>query len=100
MALSELLNIQPGVTAVIGGGGKTTLLRTLGEELACKGASVLLSTTTKIYPFSDVPFARTMQELDVMREKCPLLCTGAAIPGTEKITAPEMPFSVLMERFD
>ena len=40
MALSELLDIQPGVTAVIGGGGKTTLLRTLGEELACKGASV------------------------------------------------------------
>ena len=34
MTLSQLLDIRPGVTAVIGGGGKTTLLRTLGEELA------------------------------------------------------------------
>ena len=34
MALRELLNIQPGVTAVIGSGGKTTLLRLLGAELA------------------------------------------------------------------
>ena len=33
MTLSQLLDIRPGVTAVIGGGGKTTLLRTLGEEL-------------------------------------------------------------------
>ena len=32
MKLAELLAIRPGVTAVIGGGGKTTLLRTLGEE--------------------------------------------------------------------
>ena len=34
MELAELLDIRPGVTAVIGGGGKTTLLRILGEELA------------------------------------------------------------------
>ena len=51
MPLSERLGIRPGVTAVIGGGGKTTLLRTLGEELAAGGARVLLCATTKIYPF-------------------------------------------------
>ena len=28
--LAESLGIRPGVTAVIGGGGKTTLLRVLG----------------------------------------------------------------------
>ena len=32
--LAEILGVRKGVTAVIGGGGKTTLLRTLGEELA------------------------------------------------------------------
>ena len=32
--LAELLELRPGVTAVIGGGGKTTLLRTLGGELS------------------------------------------------------------------
>ena len=54
MTLSQLLDIRPGVTAVIGGGGKTTLLRTLGEELAGQHP-VLLCTTTKILPFSDLP---------------------------------------------
>ena len=51
MTLSQLLDIRPGVTAVIGGGGKTTLLRTLGEELAGQHP-VLLCTTTKILLFS------------------------------------------------
>ena len=30
MRLTELLGLRPGAAAVIGGGGKTTLLRTLG----------------------------------------------------------------------
>ena len=34
MNLAELLSIRSGITAVIGGGGKTTLLRALGTELA------------------------------------------------------------------
>ena len=55
MLLSERLGIRPGVTAVIGGGGKTTLLRTLGTELAADGARVLLCTTTKIFPFDGLP---------------------------------------------
>ena len=32
MCFAGLLGIRPGVTAVIGGGGKTTLLRTLGDR--------------------------------------------------------------------
>ena len=66
MTLSQLLDIRPGVTAVIGGGGKTTLLRTLGEELAGRH-TVLLCTTTKILPFPDLPCARTTAELDQLR---------------------------------
>ena len=41
MDLAKLLDIRPGVTAVIGGGGKTSLLRTLGEELAAALAGLL-----------------------------------------------------------
>ena len=52
MTISEALGLRPGVTAVIGGGGKTTLLRMAGEELAASGHRVLLCTTTKILPFS------------------------------------------------
>ena len=38
----------PRLTAIIGGGGKTTLLFTLGRQLAAEGASVLLTTTTHL----------------------------------------------------
>ena len=52
--LAEILGVRKGVTAVIGGGGKTTLLRTLGEELARSGARVILATTTKFLPFPGI----------------------------------------------
>ena len=45
MELWELLGIRPGLTAVIGSGGKTSLLRVLAQELSRHG-TVLLSTTT------------------------------------------------------
>ena len=60
MKLSELLNIQPGVTAIIGSGGKTTLIKTLGRELA-EEHSVLLTTTTKIMPFAEIAWAPCIQ---------------------------------------
>ena len=47
MSLAALLGLRPGVTAIIGGGGKTTLMETLGRELASK-ARVILTTSTKI----------------------------------------------------
>lgn len=40
----------PGLTAIIGGGGKTTLLWSLAGELAAAGAPVVATTTTHIYP--------------------------------------------------
>ena len=97
--LAELLAIRPGVTAVIGGGGKTTLLRTLGEELAVQH-TVLLCTTTKIFPFPDLPCARTAESLDVLRQSHRLLCAGTDVPGTGKLTAPALPVADLAEQFD
>ena len=47
MPLAPLLRIGRGVTAIIGGGGKTTLLYMLTEELRKKG-SVLLCTSAHI----------------------------------------------------
>jgi probable selenium-dependent hydroxylase accessory protein YqeC len=93
------LEIRPGVTAVIGGGGKTTLLRTLGEELA-REHTVLLCTTTKILPFPGLPCARTGEELDGLRQTCRLLCAGAPVPGTEKLGPLEIPMAQLAGWFD
>ena len=93
---AEALKITPGITAVIGGGGKTSLLRRLGEELA-ENASVLLCTTTKIRPFPGIPTVYTREELDAEKER--LLCMGT--PGENgKLTAPEVPLAELAERFD
>ncbi len=100
MALAKLLGIRPGVTAVIGGGGKTTLLRTLGEELAAGGKQVLLCTTTRILPFPGLPCARTGAELEALRREHRLLCAGTPVPGTEKLTAPETPMAELAAQFD
>ena len=46
--LCDLLDIRPGVTALIGGGGKTTLMYHLARELRERG-TVAVTTTTKIW---------------------------------------------------
>lgn len=96
---SDYLDIRSGVTAVIGGGGKTTLLRTLGEELSA-GCSVLLCTTTKILPFPGLPCAHDLEELEALGQGHRLLCMGREVPGTGKLTAPDVPLEWLAERFD
>jgi probable selenium-dependent hydroxylase accessory protein YqeC len=99
MSLSGLLNIQSGITAIIGGGGKTTLLRVLGEELA-KSHSVLLTTTTKIMPFDDIAWADTLERLEELKKTHSLLCAGTLIQETGKLTEPDIPFSKLAEMFE
>ena len=97
MDLAELLDIRPGVTAVIGGGGKTTLLRTLGKELAAGGARVLLCATTKMFPFGGLPNLTDPAE-EVLEEAlatCRLVCAGAPVPGAGKLTAPGIPMARL-----
>lgn len=47
MLIAPILSVGRGVTALIGGGGKTTLLYALAEELRGRGR-VIVCTTTKI----------------------------------------------------
>ncbi|MCM1148742.1 MAG: selenium cofactor biosynthesis protein YqeC [Butyricicoccus sp.] len=97
MTLVQALELRRGVTAVIGGGGKTSLLRALGEELAGKGHTVLLCTTTKIFPFPglmnlDCPSERELREsLGAHR----LAAAGTPVQGTEKWGALELPMERL-----
>ena len=100
MELSSLLGISEGVTAVIGGGGKTTLLWTLGQELAGKGGRVLLYTTTKILPFPGIPCAKSLAELEELRGRHRLLCAGMVLPETGKLTALDVPMERLASGFD
>lgn len=97
MELWELLEIPMGITAVIGGGGKTSLLRTLGRELS-RRHRVVLCTTTKIYPFPDLPCARTAAQLADLAQE-PLICTGTDAPGG-KLTVPPVSLAELAQAYD
>ena len=89
MELWELLGIRPGLTAVIGSGGKTSLLRVLAQELSHRG-TVLVSTTTRIMRPSWCPFAATAAELCDGFAHSPILCAGSYNPEG-KLTAPDFP---------
>ena len=91
MNCQQTLHIQQGITAVIGSGGKTTLLRELARELCDDGATVLLTTTTHFLPFPDAASGVGMpkaQLADVLSQH------GAAYVGTPtedgKLSAPEL----------
>ena len=56
--LWKILGVTKGVTAVIGSGGKTSLLYELAEELRSYG-TVLLATTTHIMRPPQYPFVQT-----------------------------------------
>lgn len=89
MELWELLGIRPGLTAVIGSGGKTSLLRVLAQELSHRG-TVLLATTTHIMRPDWCPFAATAAELCEGFAHSPIVCAGSYNPEG-KLTAPNFP---------
>ena len=80
--LYELLQIKPGVTAVIGSGGKTSLLAALARELP---GTVILCTTTHILPFAGMPLLETPTVPDLRRHR--VICVGTP-QADRKLTAP------------
>lgn len=95
MELSAALCIAPGVTAIIGSGGKTTLLYALARELAQR-ARVIVCTTTHIYPPEHLPVLICPQEEAVRAalEKTPCICIASGMEK-EKLLAPNLPFVCL-----
>lgn len=88
--LSELLNIPKGITAIIGGGGKTTLMLTLARELA-QASTVIVTTSTKILRPEDCEtlLEPSREELLAALAKNKRLCV-AALHETGKLTAPSI----------
>lgn len=86
MKLYELLQIKPGLTALMGSGGKTSLMYHLAGELGKKN-KVLLTTTTHIRIPDHIPVATTREELDTLFAQRNVVCAGT--PCEEgKMTAP------------
>ena len=117
--LASALKIEPGITAIIGSGGKSTLLRTLGLELMRAGGRVLLCTTTHMFPVAGVPWDGSSRRLDAAPwrpeashvpgctcEACAGLARGSICqagvldPETGKLSAPAEPLNELAQRFD
>lgn len=95
MELARLLDIRPGITALIGSGGKTTLMYTLARELARQGR-VIVTTSTKIYRPNILFTLISPGKADILSAFAhrKVLCVGA--PGPEgKLTAPELSFGEL-----
>lgn len=80
MELSQLLQIQPGITAIIGSGGKTTMLYTLAAELQSRGR-VICTTTTHIFPPDHMPLVLDGNAVDIRRalEATSCLCVGSMV---------------------
>lgn len=117
--LASALKIEPGITAIIGSGGKSTLLKTLGLELMRAGGRVLLCTTTHMFPVASVPWNGSSRRLDAAPWKpgaahvpgctceacadlvCGSICqAGVLNPETGKLSAPAEPLDQLVQRFD
>ena len=118
-SLASTLKIEPGITAIIGSGGKSTLLKTLGLELMRAGGRVLLCTTTHMFPVAGVPWDGSSRRLDAAPWKPGALhapgCTceacsglvrgsicqaGVLDPETGKLSSPAEPLDELAQRFD
>ena len=92
MDIAPLLHIGPGVTALIGGGGKTTLMDTLAAELRRRG-TVIVTTSTHIRRPADYPVLTSGDEKAV---SAALARSGAVCVAAEsvegKLTAPALSF--------
>lgn len=98
MKLAPLLKIEKGVTAIIGSGGKTTLLRTLSGELPGR---VLLCTSTHFQGYADLPTVTEPTE-SALREalwKNPIVCAARRSP-TGKLVDCGIPYETLADLAD
>ena len=100
MSLAALLAVGPGLTAILGGGGKTTLLYALAEELKARG-SVIVATSTKIRVPEHLLVAdpQTPEELAAALALHSPLCLGSPWPEG-KLAAPSLPFGALVRAAD
>lgn len=92
--LNEFFHIGPGITALIGGGGKTSAMYALAEELREKG-SVIVCTSTHILCPPQYPYLPRISE----EIKPGVVVSTGTIDGS-KLSSPEQPFSELMRFAD
>ena len=96
--MRELLNIPRGITAIIGSGGKTTLMMTLARQLTGRR---IIATSTKIYAPKDLPVfdGSDLAAIDAALSEHGLVCVGSNAPEG-KLSAPSCGFEELSAMCD
>ena len=90
--LLEALEIVPGLTAVVGSGGKTSLIAALARKLP---GTVIVATSTHIFPAAGLPLVTER----VAKLPAPKICMGTPT-GEGKLTAPMQPWAELIALAD
>ena len=100
MELSAALCIRPGVTAIIGSGGKTTLMYALARELSA-AARVIVCTTTHIFPPEHMPVLLHPSEtqLRAALQTAGAVCVSSGVENG-KLLPPEHAFGRLAAMAD
>ncbi len=93
---SDALAVPRGITSIVGGGGKTTLLLRLARELREAGARVVVTTSTHIFPPEGIPTLTdgTLAEVSTLLDQEGLLCLGTSVEKS-KLAAPKFAFAEL-----
>lgn len=96
--MTELLNIPRGITAIIGSGGKTTLMMALAHQLPGRR---IVATSTKIYALKDLPIfdGSELAAIDAALSKQGLVCVASSAPEG-KLGAPCCSFAELSAMCD
>jgi len=102
MSVTDYLNITNGsVVAVVGCGGKTSLVELMADRLREK--KVLISTTTKIFPpkMKDIVLCATLQQCEGHEARTGVQCMGLLNRASGKLEAlPEALLTALLPRYD
>lgn len=93
MDISALLGVERGVTALIGGGGKTTLMYTLAEELRHRG-TVVVTTSTHIQRPEQYPVLTAADDVAAALAEHGTVCVASESPEG-KLCAPALSFETL-----
>ena len=92
--ISQYFHIKEGITALIGGGGKTSTMYALAEELHMRG-SVIICTSTHILKPPQYPY------LSFVDRPLPSgqICSTGVLNG-QKLSSPEQSFDTLRDLAD
>lgn len=75
--IAQAFGIERGITALVGGGGKTTLMYALADALSLKGR-VVITTSTHIFPPRHIPLIQhpSANTLHSAFKRDPIVCVG------------------------